>query len=172
MGYWGEPTSSCPSCGVPSPTRLPLSARLSSSVLRRKAIAAEATATLRDAVLGGKYPTLQPQLRELAALRMQIARAALAGPGAEGPEIHRQRLAEWSARKERVEAGLAQEIPEMNLEAKLRAADCRAVALGLPEGLALVEFVRLPILTFPSSAMPGEPEWGPAQLHGVRAPSG
>jgi CHAT domain-containing protein/tetratricopeptide (TPR) repeat protein len=132
-------------------------------MLRRRAIAAEATATLRDAMLAGKYPALRPQLRELAALRMQIARAALAGPSAEGTEVHRQRLAEWNARKEGVEAGLAQQIPEMNLEAKLRAADRRAVALGLPEGVALVEFVRLPILILRSSAMPGEPEWKPAR---------
>ena len=34
-------------------------------VLRRKAIAAEALATQRDAVLGGKYPALEPKLREL-----------------------------------------------------------------------------------------------------------
>ncbi len=60
----------------------------------------------------------------------------------------------------------------MNLEAKLRAADCRAVALGLPEGLALVEFVRLPILTFPSSATVRRAGMGTRALHGVRAPSG
>jgi hypothetical protein len=132
-------------------------------VLRRKAIAAEATATLREAVLGGKYPALQPRLRELAALRMQIARAALAGPGAEGPEIQRQRLAEWSVQRERVGAELAQQIPEMNLEAKLRAADRRAVALGLPEGVALVEFVRLPILGVPAVHAGGDPASRPAR---------
>jgi hypothetical protein len=37
-------------------------------VLRRKAIAAEAMAAQRDAVLGGKYPAVEPKLRELAAL--------------------------------------------------------------------------------------------------------
>ena len=42
-------------------------------VLRRKAIAAEAVATQRDALLGGKYPALEPRLRDLAALRMQMA---------------------------------------------------------------------------------------------------
>ena len=56
-------------------------------VLRRKAIAAEALATQRDALLGGKYPALEPQLRELAALRMQIARKTLAGPGPEGTRV-------------------------------------------------------------------------------------
>jgi CHAT domain-containing protein len=37
-------------------------------VLRRKAIAAEATGAQRDAVLGGKHAALEPKLRELAAL--------------------------------------------------------------------------------------------------------
>ncbi len=48
-------------------------------VLRRKAIAAEAVATQRDALLGGKYPALDPKLRELIALGRQIARKTLAG---------------------------------------------------------------------------------------------
>ena len=41
-------------------------------VLRRKAIGAEALAEQRDAVLGGKYPGLSPNLKELNLLRMQI----------------------------------------------------------------------------------------------------
>src|SRR5262249_22047000 len=42
-------------------------------VLRRKALAAEALAVQRDAVLGGNYPALEPTLRQLSALRMQVA---------------------------------------------------------------------------------------------------
>src|SRR5262249_17363197 len=83
-------------------------------VLLRKAIAAEATATQRDVVLGGKYPALEPKLRELAALRMQIARKTLVGPGHEGLEAHLQRLAEWDHQKEGLEAEVARQIPEMN----------------------------------------------------------
>jgi CHAT domain-containing protein len=130
-------------------------------VLRRKAIAAEATATQRDAVLGGKYPSLRPRLQELVALRMQVARATLAGPGPEGPKAHRRRLAEWSAQKERLESELARQVPEMNLERTLRAADHRAVALALPEGVALAEFVRFPIADFHAVAARGEKSWQP-----------
>jgi CHAT domain-containing protein/tetratricopeptide (TPR) repeat protein len=130
-------------------------------VLRRKAIAAEATATQRDAVLGGKYPALRPRLQELVALRMQVARATLAGPGPEGPEAHRRRLAEWSAQKERLESELAGQVPEMNLERKLRAADRRAVASALPKGVALVEFVRFYIYDFRAVAARGERSWHP-----------
>ncbi len=130
-------------------------------VLSRKAIGAEATATQRDAVLGGKYPALRPKLEELGALRMQVARATLAGPGPEGREAHGRRLAEWSAERERQEAELARHVPEMNLERQLRAADRQAVALALPEGAALVEFVRFPVYDFRARPARGEKLWQP-----------
>jgi CHAT domain-containing protein len=130
-------------------------------VLRRKAIAAEATVAQRDAVLGGKYPALQPKLQELGALRMQLARATLAGPGPEGPEAYERRLVDWLAQKEKLETELAWQIPEMNLERQLRAADRRAVALALPEGAALVEFVRFPVLDFRAVPARGEEPWNP-----------
>ena len=141
-------------------------------VLRRKAVAAEAVATQRDALLGGKYPALEPRLRDLAALRMQIARKTLAGPGPEGLESHLQGLAEWEAQKERLEAELARQIPEMNLEQKLRAADRRAVALNLPEGVALVEFIRFPVYEFLAVPARGEPRWKPARYVAFVLPGG
>jgi CHAT domain len=50
----------------------------------------------------------------------------------------------------------------MNMEQKLRAADRRAVALGLPEGVALVEFVRFPVFDFQAAPTRGEAQWKPA----------
>jgi tetratricopeptide (TPR) repeat protein len=121
-------------------------------VLRRKAIRAEALAAQRDAVLGGKYPDLEPRLRQWASLRMQIAQKTLAGPGPEGLKAHQQQLAEWTSRNERLEADLARQIPEMNLEQQLRKADRRAVALALGEGVSLVEFVRFHVVDFKAVA--------------------
>jgi tetratricopeptide (TPR) repeat protein len=141
-------------------------------VLRRKAIAAEAMGTQRDAVLGGKYPALEPRLRELAALRMLIARKILAGPGLEGLECHLQRLAEWNRQKEHLEADLARQIPEMNLEQKLGAADRRAVALNLPEDMALVEFVRFPVFDFEAVPARGESYWKPSRYVAFVLPGG
>ena len=74
--------------------------------------------------------------------RDEAARKRLAGPGPEGRSAHEQQLAAWEQEREAIEAELAREIPEMNLEQKLRAADRRAVARALPERVALVEFVR------------------------------
>jgi CHAT domain-containing protein len=51
----------------------------------------------------------------------------------------------------------------MNLEQKLRAADRRAVALGLLEGVALVEFVWFPVFDFQAVPARGEPRVKPAR---------
>jgi CHAT domain-containing protein/tetratricopeptide (TPR) repeat protein len=112
-------------------------------VLRRKALTAEALAAQRDAILGGRYPQLRGPLEQLTQRRRQIAQKTLSGPGpGETPDTHRDQLAQWHAEVERLETELAQQLPEVNLERQLRAADRRAVALALPEGVALVEFVR------------------------------
>lgn len=141
-------------------------------VLRRKAIGAEALAAQRDALLGGKYPDLQPQLREWTALRRQIAQQTLAGAGPQGLSAHQQRLAEWDQQKERLEAVLARRMPEMNLEQNLRAADRRAVALALPAGMALVEFVRFHVFDFQAVPARGEPRWQLARYLAFVLPAG
>jgi tetratricopeptide (TPR) repeat protein/CHAT domain-containing protein len=132
-------------------------------ILRRKAVAAEALATQREAVLTGKYPALQGALGQLVDLKRQIARQTLAGPRPEGIETHRGRLDDWSRQLERLEAELARQIPEMNLEQRLRQADRRAVALALDEGVALVEFVRFDVLDFKAVRARGEGLWQPAR---------
>jgi CHAT domain-containing protein/tetratricopeptide (TPR) repeat protein len=141
-------------------------------VLRRKAIAAEVLAIQRDAVLRGRYRALEPKLRELASLRMHIAREALAGPRPEGLESHLRVLADWNARRERLETELARQIPEMNLEQKLRAADHRAVALNLTEGVVLVEFVRFFGFNFQAVPARGDPYWKSARYIAFVLPGG
>jgi tetratricopeptide (TPR) repeat protein len=121
-------------------------------VLRRKAVAAEALAAQRDAVFGGRYPTLKSAFQQLATVRMQIARQTLAGHGREGLRAHQQRLIEWETRKEELEGELARQVPEMNLEQQARKADSRAVVLALSEGESLVEFVRFSVFDFKAVA--------------------
>ena len=132
-------------------------------VLRRKALGTEALAAQRDAILGGRYPALVGQLRELTRLRAQIAQQTLADPGSDDPKAHRQRLAEWMAQHDQLEANLARQIPEMNLEQQLHAADRLAVAQALPAGTVLVEFVRVDVFNFTAVPARGEPRWTPAR---------
>lgn len=131
-------------------------------VLRRKALTAEAQAAQRDGILGGRYPQLCQDLDRLRALRHKRARKAVAGPGPEGLAAHRQLLADWEREYERLEAELARQIPEMNLEQTLRAADTQTVAGALPEGTALVEFVRFNVVDFKAVPARGERQWKPA----------
>ena len=133
-------------------------------VLRRKAVGAEALGAQRDAVLGGKYPNLQPLLQQLFKLRMQIAQKTLDSPGPEGLESHRTRLDQWEAEKERLETELARQVPEMNLERKLRASDRRAVALAMPQNTALIEFIRFNVFDFHAVAEQiSETQWKPSR---------
>ncbi|MGZ4862864.1 MAG: tetratricopeptide repeat protein, partial [Halobacteriota archaeon] len=110
-------------------------------VLRRKAIGAEALATQRDAVLGGKYPDLRELLDQYRTLTSEIAQETFEGPSADKPHVDRQRLVTLNSQKEELEAELARQIPEMDLEQRLRAADYRRIADRLPKDTALVEFV-------------------------------
>jgi CHAT domain-containing protein/tetratricopeptide (TPR) repeat protein len=123
-------------------------------VLRRKALEAEALAAQRDAILGGKYPQLEPRLRQLTALRARIAQATLAGG---------RTPADWTARKNRLEADLARQIPELNLEQRLRDTDCRSLAVALPEGSVLVEFVHFNVFDFKAVPARGQLQWQPAR---------
>lgn len=141
-------------------------------ILWRKAIAAEALAIQRDTVLGGRYPTLEPRLRELMNLRMKIGQKAIAGPGPEGSENHQKVLAEWNAQKEHLEAELARQIPEMNLENKLRAADRQTMAKTLPSESVLIEFVKFNVYNYNAMPAQGEVEWKPPEYLVFVLPSG
>jgi CHAT domain-containing protein/tetratricopeptide (TPR) repeat protein len=130
-------------------------------VLRRKALAAEALAAQRDAVLSGRYPDLEAKLEALSRLRMRIARKTLAGPGSDSPVEHEATLEAWQAQRERLEAELAQAIPEVGIEERLRKADLDAVARALPSGGLLVEFIRFEQLDFRAVPVRGETRWKP-----------
>lgn len=132
-------------------------------VLRRKGIGLEALAVERDAVLSGRYPELRSAIEERRLLRMRIAQETLAGPGADGLDTHRQRLAEWEGRNEQLEADIARQIPEMDLRPRLETINVQTVAHALPEHAALIEFVRSNMLDFKAVPARGQQAWQPAR---------
>ena len=103
-------------------------------MLRRKALTAEALATQRDAILGGRYPALRSELEQLTTLRRQIARKTLEGSGVEGIAVHLQSLVEWTKQKEQLEVSLARAVPEMRLDELMSKVDTQQVASRLPAG--------------------------------------
>jgi CHAT domain-containing protein/Tfp pilus assembly protein PilF len=129
-------------------------------VLRRKGLSAEALATQRDAILGGRYPNLREPFEQLAQLRQRIAQKTLAGPApGESLTVHEQILDQWQQDQQQRETALIRQIPEMNLEHQLQAADRRAVALALPADSALIEFVRFQVYDFKAVPARGEARW-------------
>lgn len=134
-------------------------------ILRRKAIGAEALAVQRDTILGGRYPGLQSALNELNDVRARIAHKMLTGSSAAS-------LAEHQRRQEQLETELARQIPEMNLERNLRAADRKAVAQALPENTLLIEFVRCRWYNFGAVPVRGEKYWKPAHYVAFTLPAG
>jgi tetratricopeptide (TPR) repeat protein len=142
-------------------------------LLRRKALTAEALAEQRDAILSGRYPHLREPLQQLRFRREAIARKMLAGPAVgEDYRDYRETLQRWHVARERLEQDLARQIAEMSLEQRLRAADRRDVALALPDGAALVEFVRFDVFDFHAVPARGEPSWQPARYLAFVMPPG
>ncbi|MCD6216324.1 CHAT domain-containing protein [bacterium] len=141
-------------------------------VLRRKAITAEALAAQRDAVYSGKYPELVEKLHDLTILRTQIAMKELKGPTSEEKEYHDKLISEWKEKRDNLESELARQIPEMNLEERLRQADRKAVAKVLPKDSVLVEFVKFNEYDFKAIPAKGEKHWKPARYLAFVLPSG
>jgi tetratricopeptide (TPR) repeat protein/CHAT domain-containing protein len=115
-------------------------------VLRRKSLLSESLAAQRDALLENRYPSLTPALQELKDLRSQLAALSLAGPGELDPGDHESRLAKLFAGHDQAEAGLTRQIPELEIETRLRKAGPDSVADALDAGSMLLEFVRVPTL--------------------------
>ena len=132
-------------------------------VLRRKGVAAEALAVQRDTVLAGKYPEAAARLGELAELRARFARKALTGAGPEGWDRHRGQLEHLGRERDKLEAELARQVPEMNLTRRMESVDHRRVADCLPEDGVLVEFVGFDFFDFKAVRTRGEPRWRPAR---------
>jgi CHAT domain-containing protein/tetratricopeptide (TPR) repeat protein len=133
-------------------------------VLRRKALGAEALAAQRDAVLGGRYPHLRESFDQLTQLRHRIAQKTLAGPASrETLAAHEEILHLWREDQQQRETALTFQIPELHLEQYLHKANRRAIALALPEGVSLVEFVRLDVFDFHAVPARGQKHWQPAR---------
>lgn len=141
-------------------------------VLRRKALGAEALAVQRDAVFSGRYPHLRAKLQELTTVRKQIAQKSLNGRGVDSIDVHQRLLAEWEVHKGQLEAELARQIPEMNMEQKLRATDLGMIANLLPPNTVLIEFVRFDEIDFQARLFKKESPIKPARYLAFVLPAG
>jgi CHAT domain-containing protein len=130
-------------------------------VLRRKGIVLESTTRQQELAFSTVYPQLSEKLMELHRLRRQAAATLLSGPGVAGKEVYQASVRKCEADRDRLEAELAREIPEMNLERRVREADQRAVAATLPSGAVMIEYVRFNLFDF--KAQKSQPRWAAAR---------
>lgn len=113
-------------------------------ILQTKGISAEILATQRDKLLEKKYLKLKPQLERLRLLRKQIAQKQINGLAPLETIAYFEKTLEVSYQeKEKLEQELAVEIPELNLELKLKNVTLQTISKDLPKKNVLVEFVVL-----------------------------
>jgi hypothetical protein len=109
-------------------------------ILRRKAIATETAILQKIALLSQQYAHLAPKLQQWQQIRQQLAKRCFDIPTPEQLPYYHQEIESLEQQAENLEREL--NIPELNLEKELQNADFRTIALELPQGTTLIEFVR------------------------------
>ncbi|MFB2920957.1 tetratricopeptide repeat protein [Aerosakkonema funiforme] len=137
-------------------------------VLQRKSLSASALAAFNYAVYSGRYPHLQEEFTQLRRLQAELVHLTF-DPPLPDPKVpvetyqslrkaHQKKLAELEAQCQQLEKQLASQVPEIQLQEQ--ETDRRAVALELPSGSTLVEFVRFRLFDFTA---PEKTRWQTAQ---------
>jgi CHAT domain-containing protein/tetratricopeptide (TPR) repeat protein len=130
-------------------------------VLQRKALSAAALAAFNQAISSGRYPHLQPELEKLRDLSAQIIHHTFTKPEPD-------RIRQLQAEHDTLQKKLASQVPEIQLQEQ--PINCRTIALELPEGSTLIEFVCFRVLDF--HAINGEPKWQSARYLAFILPAG
>jgi len=137
-------------------------------VLSHKALTATVLAARNQALWNDRYPYLSSQFQELQSLSHQIihltqsAYFTFSPPKPEELISYQQRLTQLQTRYEQLQKKLALLVPDTQLQQQLQTADRCAVALELPEGTVLVEFVRFDVFDFNAVYAREEAIWQPA----------
>ncbi|MBW4496187.1 MAG: tetratricopeptide repeat protein [Oscillatoria princeps RMCB-10] len=137
-------------------------------VLKRKSLTASAWAALSEALYSGRYPHLAEKFHKWRSLNTEIVQLTYSSPLPDTSltleqlkaqeAAHRERLSELQKESDNLEKLLASQVPEIQLQDRL--ADRRAVALELPEGSTLLEFVCFNVYDFTA---PEGKRWQPAR---------
>ncbi|WP_044172143.1 CHAT domain-containing protein, partial [Kamptonema formosum] len=131
------------------------------AVFKRKVLTASAWAALSEALYSGRYPHIAEEFQKWRSLNTEIVQLTYPSPLPD-PSLtleqlkaqeaaHRQRLAELQKESDNLEKLLASQVPEIQLQEQ--PTDRRAVALELPEGSTLLEFVCFNVYDFIAKQM-------------------
>lgn len=128
-------------------------------VLQHKGISTEAVISKKDKVLEGVSPYLQEKLTELHYLKAQIAQKMLEDfKGADSEKEH-EVIAKWDKKRRKLEEEISLQIELDDFGSSLKAVDYRAVVACMPQGAALIEFVKFRTYDFHSASSKESMGW-------------
>jgi tetratricopeptide (TPR) repeat protein len=130
-------------------------------VLQRKALTAAALAALNQAIYSGRYPHLTEELKKLRELSDQIIHFTFTQPQPD-------RIPQLQAEHNKLQQQLASQVPEIQLQEQ--PIDCRTVALELPTGSTLIEFVCFDVFDFHATSK--KSQWQPPRYLAFILPAG
>jgi len=130
-------------------------------VIYRKALGADAGIVRQTILLSKQYRHLAPQMEQLQQLDSQICALTYKIPTPAELPAYRIQLHELQQQWENLDRQLCRQIPEMNLQKQLEAADISAIAKALPQNSILVEFVCFKDFNFNAILANGDSQWLP-----------
>ncbi|MEW6266100.1 MAG: CHAT domain-containing tetratricopeptide repeat protein [Thermodesulfobacteriota bacterium] len=138
--------------------------------LKRKGLVLEAQRRFQEAWLYFDAPEVRQTFQDLAGVRAALSRLVFSGPGREGLEAYKKKMAELEARARELEARLARLSREFALKKKADRADGAKVAAALPASSAMLEFARVDVHDF--QAKDKTKRWLPAHYLVFVLPAG
>ena len=128
--------------------------------LQRKGVILEAQKRFQEALVYADDPAAMQVFQTLAVLRTRLSQLVFAGPGKEGPERYRERIAALEIEKGELEATLSRLSQAFATRQKTARADTAQVARALPPNTVLIDFARVDLFNF--TAKGTEKLWLPA----------
>ncbi|MEW6667274.1 MAG: CHAT domain-containing tetratricopeptide repeat protein [Thermodesulfobacteriota bacterium] len=128
--------------------------------LRRKGMVLEAQRRFQESLVYSDDPQVVRTFLELTSVRAQLSRLSFGGPGKDGPEVYRKKIADLEQQKSRLEAELSRLSRAYGLQRKIAKADTQTIAEKLPRKTALIEFARVDMFNFRAKGK--ETKWLPA----------
>jgi len=116
--------------------------------LKRKGVILEAQKRFQEAIVYSDDPQAVKIFQELSRVRARLSKLAFGGPGKEGLEAHKKKIADLELQRERLEIRLSQLSQAFALKQKIAKADCEKVAGALPLNTALLDFARVEMFNF------------------------
>jgi CHAT domain-containing protein len=130
-------------------------------VLKRKALTASALAAQNEALYSDRYPHLTKDFHKLRDLSEQIIHLTFSTPQTEDFTTYQQQLAQLQAEHNNLQKTLASQVPEIQLHKQIP--NRSDVALELPPGSILIEFVRFDVFNFKAIPAKNEAQCQPAR---------